>query len=794
MTLPHGSVWLDAEGSQGRGRFGRRSSEYVARQAAAVLSKAPEAIRAVALSPDLPLPRRLDGLLGPGALRWKEPGAPSQPPQVFHAMSPLMRIGPFPAPLAPVDEVWPRWAREEGVGLVVTLLDAVPLELESLYLEPDPIFASAYRSRLELIRTANQVLTLTEETATTAVEWIGVEEGRVTVVGQGPAASFDPRPGSGERTRGYLETAFPLVRPGFMLCVVEDEPSTNLTGLIDAYARLPEHLRAQRQLVIICELPGRRRRELLGRAGRLGVRRDEFLIADSRDDVMLAALFGAGDLYVSPSLHDGSGLSIVEAMSHGMPVTAGDTGCAREVLGDARAIFDPQDPAAIADCLGRLLAAPDELAALRERSRARAGELSWDRVAQETLEAYERAVPRRARKGRRSRPRLAMLTPWPPQRSGVANHSHHLVGALSAYADIDVVVPPDNDVDGFDAGPNSGVAIRPAAEFDWLPELRAYDRILYVLGNSEFHVHVLRLLTKRSGHVLMHDVRLTGLYTAASHEPSTGPDWLRDKLSEMYGGRIPRKELRRIPHFATEHRYGIFMTQEVQRRSEGILAHSHHALELLRLECPPGMTPPPSSVVAHGVVEPSVSAAGGSDSDAPVIVSYGIVGPTKGIDTMLHAFAGLSADRPGARLLLVGDANSLAREYVAEIASDLGITESVEVRGHVGKDEYWRTLAAADVALQLRTWSNGEASGAVIDCVAARVPTIATDIGWFSELPEGVVLPVPRDSSSNQVAERISEILDDPTLRSEVKAAQDDYVAANSYPAVARQYAEVLGL
>jgi glycosyltransferase involved in cell wall biosynthesis len=709
-------------------------------------------------------------------------------------MSPLQLLDGDPDSLPPIDQVWPPWARDGEIGLVVNLFDLDPLRAARPDPEFDPIDAPSHRSRLELLRTADQVLAPTVEMAAAAVDAVGLAESRVTVLGHGTSTTVDPVAGSHGGALGYLRRTFPTVRPGFMLCVSEDDPNANLAALVDAYGSLPEQTRAGHQLAIISGISRRRRWQLLGRAGRHGIRRDELLIADCLDDAMLAALFEACDLYVSTYLYDGSGLAIVEAISHGVPVAAGRVGCATEVLGDSRATFEPGDPASIAGCLERLLAHWDELAALRERSRARSRELSWERVAERTLEAYERALPRKARRTGRGRPRIAVLTPWPPQRSGVANHSRHLVGALSRYADIDVIVAVNDGVDRFEPAPNARVAVRHASEFDWLPELRSYDRILYVLGNSEFHVHVLRLLTKRAGHVLMHDVRLTGLYSAASYDGSTGPDWLTDKLVQMYGARIPGRELRRVPDLATENRYGIFMTQEVQRSAEGVLAHSRHALELLRLECPPGMTPPPGSVVSHGVLEPSIATADGSKSEGPVIVSCGIVAPTKGIDTMLNAFARIAEDRPEARLLLVGEANSLAREYVGELTGDLGIEGSVEVRGHVMSEEYWRTLAAADVALQLRVWSNGEASGAAIDCVAARVPTIVTDIGWFSELPEDVVLPIPGDIAPDQVADRITEVLDDVSLRARIRAAQDEYVATNSYAEVARQYAEVLDL
>ena len=709
-------------------------------------------------------------------------------------MSPLEPQAPFPTPPSPLDEVWPRHARGSGAALVVTLFDLTPLLLESLYLEADPTFVAAYRARLELIRAADRILTLTEATAAEAVSRLRLDDDRVTVIGLGGSANPGGSIGSAAAAWQYLGLVFPLVRPGFLVCVSEEGPGDGLEQLIDAYCRLPQSLRGEHQLLVLCEMSRARRSDLFTRATKAGVSRDELLVLDRFDDPMVSAALRACALFVLPALYDGAGLSITEAMSCGAPVVAGRRGCAPEVLGGLSGTFDPSDTTAIANCLHHVLAEPDELAALRERSVARTNLLGWDRVAKRTLEAYKRVARRETSwRGRGRRSRLALLTPWPPQRSGVANHSRQLTAALAKYADIDVIVAAPNGVGADQRSLDPRVKVHADAEYDWMRELRDYDSVLYVLGNSRYHVHVLRLLIEKPGHVLLHDVRLTGLYDATSYRSSREPDWLTAKLVEMYGDRIPLRELRAVPDLAIEERYGIFMTQEVQQHADTILTHSRHAVELLHLECVPGMTPPPAEVVSHGVTEPPVRAEPGR-SEGPLIVSYGAVAMVKGIDVMLQAFGRIADDRPGARLVLVGPATPDDARYVRRLGSEIGIVGKVELRGHVEPSEYWRVLGSADLAIQLRMWSNGEASGAVVDCLAARVPTIVSDLGWFSELPDRVVLPVPRDSSPDRISALITEVLDDPSLRGEIRAAQDEYVAANSYSEVAKRYSEILRL
>ena len=186
------------------------------------------------------------------------------------------------------------------------------------------------------------------------------------------------------------------------------------------------------------------------------------------------------------------------------------------------------------------------------------------------------------RPGARKRKRLAVVTPWPPQRSAAARHSRRLVEALGERVDVDVIVSAEEPLD-FDAA-LEGVRIRTDADFEWAHELEGYDRRLYVLGGSSLHLHALENMMKTPGVVLAHDVRLLGLYRELHrHRFVYDPYWLEDKLLRWYGERIPRADLTRIPYDdpATQR---VRMSAEVQAHAQQLLVHSRHQEGILRLE------------------------------------------------------------------------------------------------------------------------------------------------------------------------------------------------------------------
>jgi glycosyltransferase involved in cell wall biosynthesis len=389
-----------------------------------------------------------------------------------------------------------------------------------------------------------------------------------------------------------------------------------------------------------------------------------------------------------------------------------------------------------------------------------------------------------------------VLTPWPPQWSGVATHSRRLVEELRAYADVDVIAPALQNGTVYDRSLEpEGVGLYTASEFDWLDGLRDYDRVLYTLGGSPYHVHAFEALMRRPGAVLAHDVRLLGLYEALQTQRHTrDPAWLLNRLEEMYGNRVSTWELRHAWAPQVYIGKGIFMTRDIQEHAEQLIVHSEHQRDILRMEAPAGA--PSAHVVAHGIpipdAPPSPRAPG---DDGPLIVTLGIVSSVaKHMPLLLAGFARVVDVFPSARLAVVGEIDDEERTRLTAMIADLGLEGSVELHGRAEKEEYWGVLQSADLAVQLRSPHNAGASGAVCDCIAARVPAVVTGIGWLTELPPDVVLPVPEGCSVDALAEQMTLALRDADLRSRVRSAQDRYASESSFARVAERYAEVLAL
>ena len=116
--------------------------------------------------------------------------------------------------------------------------------------------------------------------------------------------------------------------------------------------------------------------------------RDAVIFPGWVDDADLPAIYAGAQALAFPSIFEGFGLPILEAMGCGTPVACSNTSSLPEVAGDAAVLFDPQDVDALTDALRRLLSDRDLAEALAARGLAQAGRFSWARAAQETAALY----------------------------------------------------------------------------------------------------------------------------------------------------------------------------------------------------------------------------------------------------------------------------------------------------------------------------------------------------------------------------------------------------------------------
>jgi alpha-1,3-rhamnosyl/mannosyltransferase len=253
----------------------------------------------------------------------------------------------------------------------------------------DPAFGAPRGSLFEratlplAIRRARALLCISEATRTALVDRFPAAARTASAVPLAADARFD---GSGaEEARRKLA----LDRP-YVLITGTLEPRKNLPRLIAAFAALPPDLRDRYELV----LAGPRGWDLADTDASIARHRELVRTLGYVDEADLPGLYAGAELFCYPSLQEGFGLPILEAMGSGTAVLTSDVSSMPEVAGDAACLVDPLDTEAIRAALEELLRDDALRADLARRGRERAARFSWERTARETLAALEAACRR----------------------------------------------------------------------------------------------------------------------------------------------------------------------------------------------------------------------------------------------------------------------------------------------------------------------------------------------------------------------------------------------------------------
>jgi glycosyltransferase involved in cell wall biosynthesis len=267
-----------------------------------------------------------------------------------------------------------------GVRGILTVYDMIH-EKYPKYFAASPFIT---RIKAASVAAADHVICISESTRRDLLATYHIPEERVSVTHLG----FDPL-GSlllGESSSSFKVRIFGADAP-YLLYVGSRVNYKNFRGLLDAYAASAS---VHKNFFLLCFGGGdftSAERAAISKAGIEG--RVRHL---GGPDAVLAACYAHASLFVCPSLYEGFGIPVLEAMSLGCPVACSNSSSLPEVVGDAARLFDPLDCGSIRSALEAILDSPSAATALTDRGRIRTQLFSWRRCAEDTVGIYRRVL------------------------------------------------------------------------------------------------------------------------------------------------------------------------------------------------------------------------------------------------------------------------------------------------------------------------------------------------------------------------------------------------------------------
>ena len=269
--------------------------------------------------------------------------------------------------------------------VVITIHDLSVLKYPETH--PKDRIHAIGRQLPEAVARADAIIAVTEATRQEIIATLDVNPQKVFAIHNGVGRHFHPL--SQAETTAVLHP-HQLTHRGYILNVGTLEPRKNLIRLARAYGSLPTALR-DRYPLVIAGMKGWHYESIeqelapMIRSGQ--VRLPGYIPAEA-----LPALYAGAAMLVYPSLYEGFGLPLVEAMASGTPVITSNRSSMPEVVGDAGILVEPEDEAMIAEAIHQLLEDSQAAQRLQQQGLERARQFTWERCAQQTLAVYRRVL------------------------------------------------------------------------------------------------------------------------------------------------------------------------------------------------------------------------------------------------------------------------------------------------------------------------------------------------------------------------------------------------------------------
>lgn len=507
----------------------------------------------------------------------------------------------------------------------------------------------------------------------------------------------------------------------------------------------------------------------------------------------LHALLAAGGLFLHYS--DQHHALAWLAMAHGLPLLAA-ADCELASALEAPARYAAQEQTGLYHALQKLCQDP----ALRQQygqhnaqvahstplpQVAQAVYAGWRMVVQEQQEVKQAATGA-ALPNAADKPRLAYISPLPPEKSGIADYSAELIPQLAQFYAIDLVLVQDEIKVGFD------LSQFPVRSVEWFDQhAHQYQHILYHFGNSAVHQHMFQLLERHPGVVVLHDFFLANVLDYMHHIGYV-PLAFNRALYQSHGFSA-LYEQKQTSVNDTIWKYPC--NREVLRKADGIIVHSSFPRQLAQQwydaqvardwQVLPLLRGKPAHLgenLAHR--RQQARARFGLQEQDFVLCTFGMLGRTKNNAEILNAWLMSPLAREArCHLVFVGSTEHghYGRALQQKIdAARLG--KRINITGFVSHEDYCDWLLATDCAVQLRSNSRGETSAAVLDCLLYGVPTVINAHGSSAELPPDVVLKLADGCSDLELAQAFTRLYQDPALRRQLAQAGQDYIAREHAP------------
>ncbi|WP_160044149.1 glycosyltransferase family 4 protein [Paenibacillus sp. USDA918EY] len=381
--------------------------------------------------------------------------------------------------------------------------------------------------------------------------------------------------------------------------------------------------------------------------------------------------------------------------------------------------------------------------------------------------------------------RLAYFSPFPPQKSGIADYSEYLVSYLSKHAHVDLWV---DNIEVSNIITSKYNIFNYVEDPTLLENLNEYDSIIYNIGNNPYyHTNMYDVFLRYNGFVILHDFVLYYLITGYCLDYYSSKEMYLREFYYNYGNQGIASGTEILKSSTPPLRYSspesFPLNKRLIEQAKGIFVHSNYTKKLImevnaEASCKviDQIGPTITSKLSNENIRNLREKYGVKENEL-ILASFGFVSESKRVHQVIKALNSINCSNY--KYILVGEG-----DYIDKYLDKYPKVKSQVIKtGFTTIEEFDNLIEISDIVINLRYPYMGETSASLIRALIFGKPSIVSDIGWFSELPDRAVKKIPVDNNEvSNLKECISELIHNVSVRSELASQAEKYAEENLNP------------
>lgn len=638
-----------------------------------------------------------------------------------------------------------------AVDKYLLVYDLIPLQFSNYYLV-DAKGRYQYLSRYKEFFNATHYFTISKTVANDLSLQLGISPDKIT--------SIDGSYVSRKKLK-YVRPKNIAQNEEFILLPSGDDARKNNLRAVTAFQDFNSKIGYRYKLVITSFFGEKSKSEL-------SMQSDHLVFTGNIHEEELAWLYSHTALILFPSEYEGLGMPLLEAVEFGKPVLCSSIDVFKEIGEKAFHFCDPYSIDDISTQLQKILI--NNIPAINHiEYRTILSKYSWRTTAKSTLKTYQKdgkkPIQALAKKSK-----IAVFTPSPAGYSAIGKVVQEQHYELSQLADVDYFI--EEGITEKAKTSNLRVNYLPYVANCKNPwtldehEIEKYDKVIYHIGNSEYHIATIIKALAIPGEIVLHDTRLKEVFSLIKDLGYLSNDRLHQEYALQQAICLKKN---------IKHSNSAFIATLVNA-SLRVIVHSEYAqeaVEQMRIESKPAVVaklnlPTPSPFEVYDI----------TPAEKYTVGYAGILHAAKGLDLIGQIMKVKYPKQLNLKLFgfsLLDD----------KTKADLSRLQNVEVITRPSDMRFMHELESCDVIIGYRSDYHGETSLSTLEALRLGRPLIVNNIGWFKEIPEGLVYKVP---SADNIGTQIAKLMVSKDDRNLVDA-RVDYV--RKYHSVARYVREL---